>query len=620
MNLIEKLIRAGIPAFDAREIYEWAGGTLPDHSDAMINFGNTTSFRGRYDANNVPWTKEILRALKNPHVREVVVVMPPQASGKTKMAELFMVHRQVTSPTNIGWFTSTNVKADQFSETRLEAMFNSVRGFDRLFSRDRNLKKRRRIVYEDGTYLIIQGAETEGNRASDSYEVVVCDEAYLYETPWLREIVDRTEAYRDTRKILIISVGGMKGSELEQRFQAGNQMELHHHCPRCQQPFPYIFNFKNPRCNIRFDKEAAILHADGRLDLREFAKTVYVFCPQPECGHKMFYDRERLSDMNRNSVYIPMNPGADPSTASFHANAFALGREPWHEILEPWVRLYIRGGVFAAEPHREFITKKLAEFWDDAPHFVTTELKLAGWTRAECIRLKSWLEEKFRVMICDNQRGAKGDIPHRWFVCVAFSDDGRMRVIDAGRLNEWEEVRKKQIELGIPDPTEAKPGPFVVVDRRWDAEEVDQICAQYKWTGSMGSSQDEFVHPPYSQFAGTRQLFTEPRSIDIGFGTAQMGRTYALYFLWATQRIQDKLAALRNAGRVEFPADVGTFCPELATHMNSHRQFMEADKYGKEHRVWKRIGDTPDHIYDCVCQAVVIGCMAGIYKVETTTS
>lgn len=51
--------------------------------------------------------------------------------------------------------------------------------------------------------------------------------------------------------------------------------------------------------------------------------------------------------------------------------------------------------------------------------------------------------------------------------------------------------------------------------------------------------------------------------------------------------------------------------------MNSHRQFMEVDRYQKEKRVWKRIGDTPDHLYDCVCQAVVIGCMAGIYRKET---
>jgi len=614
---IERDFEAETVLPDRREVWEWAGGSRPDKSDAAIDFGDTASFSGRYDINNVPQVKEFLRCCRDPRVREVTFVAPPQDSGKTKGAETYVAYLIMNAPCNMAWNTQTNVKANRWSETRFEPMLQSVHGMADRFHANKHLKKKSQIIFKNGTFLLIQGAETPGNRSSDSVEVQINDEVHLWDTPWLKEMHERTNAYRDTRKIVNISTGGLKGSELHDRFLAGNQMEWQHHCPRCKRPFAYVFNHRDPKCNIRFDLNAAILHADGRLELREFAKTVLVHCPHPECGFKMGYDRDRLAEMNRGGIYIPQNPEADPAIVSLHVNAFALGREPWHEILAPWVRMYIRGGIFAPEVHREFVTKKLAEFYEDMPFAVTTELKLSGWQRADCIRPKSWADEKFRVMICDNQRGAKGDIPHRWFACIAFSAEGRMRIVDAGRLNEWTEVRKKQVELGIPDPTEAKPGPWVVVDRRWDPEEVDEQCALYKWSGSMGSNQDEFVHPPWSQFAGTRQLFTEPRSIDIGFGTKEMGRTFALYFLWSSQRIQDKLARLRNERRVEFPADCGTFCPEMATHMNSHRQFMEPDKFGKEHRVWKRIGDTPDHLYDCICQAVVIGCMAGIYKMES---
>jgi hypothetical protein len=227
---------------------------------------------------------------------------------------------------------------------------------------------------------------------------------------------------------------------------------------------------------------------------------------------------------------------------------------------------------------------------------------------------REWPDEMFRIMVGDNQRGQRGDIPHRWFAGIAFSSTGKMRVFDAGRVNEWVEFRKKQIELGVPNPTEIAPGPWVVIDRRWDPVTVDEWCQRYKWTGSMGAAQNEFVHPPWSPFAGTRQLFTEPRTIDIGFGSADTGRLFSVYFLWAAQRIQDLVAELRNSGMIEFPRDVNDFCPEIVTHMNSHRQIMERDRKGKEVRVWKKIGDTPDHIYDIVCQAVVVGCMAGIYK------
>ncbi len=247
------------------------------------------------------------------------------------------------------------------------------------------------------------------------------------------------------------------------------------------------------------------------------------------------------------------------------------------------------------------------------PFAVTSEIKLSGWMRKDFFIPKSDPDELMRVLCCDNQRGARGDIPHRIYSCCTFSAKGRMRVIDAGRVNEWAELRAKQQELGVPDPTEQKPGPWVLIDRRHDPVKVDEICAQYKWYGTMGYDSDEFVHSQ-GEFAGTRQLFSEPRLIDVGFGTSEMGRSFATYFLWSSQKIQDMLAQKRNDGLIEFPADASSFAPDIGTQMNSHRQFMETDRKNNEKRVWKRIGDTPDHIYDCVSQGMVVGCMAGIYR------
>lgn len=610
-----ELLRRHVVVPDRREPWEWAGGSLPDKSDAAINFGRTTAFKGVYDIDNVPWTREFLRACNNPTVREVTFVAPPQASGKTKAAETYLAFRIVNSPTNCQFNTSTNVKAEQWSETRWDPMLDSVRGIRDKFSDNRNEKKRRRIVFKDGTFLLIQGAETEGNRASDSVELQINDEVYLYERPWLKELYGRTDAYRETRKIINISVGGQKGSELEERFLAGNQLEWHHLCPACRKPFPYVFDHRKPTCNIRFDITKAILHEDGALDLTEFAKTIFVECPS--CRHRMTYDRERLRRANLEGIYIARNPRADPTIVSLHVNAFAIGREPWVEILEPWVRMNLRGGVFPVEILKEFITKPLAEFFEDRPFVVTKAIKLAGWTRAEMRAPGSWKEELFRIMCCDNQRGAQGDIPHRWFVAVAFSK-GVMRVFDGGRVNEWHDLKAKQLELGIPSPTEDKPGPFVLVDRRFDPVTVDERCAEFKWYGSMGADQVEFIHPPWSQFAGTRQLFSEPRSIDIGYGTAEAGRTVATYFLWSSQRAQDLLANLRNMGCVELARDLTDPIPNLATQMNSHRQTVVRDPRGNEKRVWVKIGDTPDHIYDCITQACIVGCMAGVFKMPET--
>ena len=56
--------------------------------------------------------------------------------------------------------------------------------------------------------------------------------------------------------------------------------------------------------------------------------------------------------------------------------------------------------------------------------------------------------------------------------------------------------------------------------------------------------------------------------------------------------------------------------PGMATQFNSHRQAMIADRFDQEKRTWVRIGDMPDDLWDCICQDVVSGCMAGILKKE----
>ena len=63
----------------------------------------------------------------------------------------------------------------------------------------------------------------------------------------------RLRAYKETKKILNISLGADRGSELEERFLAGSQLEWHHHCPACGKPFRYVFDSRSPECNIRFD-------------------------------------------------------------------------------------------------------------------------------------------------------------------------------------------------------------------------------------------------------------------------------------------------------------------------------------------------------------------------------
>lgn len=607
---LERLARELWPTTDRREIWEWAA----EH----VDFGNNAAFKGAYSIDNVPWTREILRAFKNPYVREITVVMPPQESGKTKAAEVCLCWRAVNSPAPMAFNPCTNVKAEQWSDTRWKQMLLACPAVREKFSDNRHDQKKVRMIFRDGTFLIVQGAETPANRQSDSVEVQVNDEVNLWDKPWLKEMHNRLLAYNKSRKILNIGVGGNEGSEQQEKFLEGNQLEWSHHCPACGQVFQYVFDHRSPKCNIKFDLNKAVQHVDGRIDLSEFDKSVFVVCPLPHCGHKMQWSEELMMKLNRNGVYVPMNPNANPELVSIHANAFAIGARPWSKILEPWVRLNAKGGVFASEILKEFVTQPLAEFWKDRPVSVSKDIKLGSYTRSDMLKHGAWEDEWIRVMAVDNQHGARGDIEHRWFACRAFARDGRSRLIDCGRINEWPEVRDRQRALGVLDYSAQRPGPWVVVDRRYNPTDVDEVCSRMKWFGLMGQDTDKFVHGSNSRWGEQQMLFSDEKIMDVGFGT-DAGRRICVYHFWSSQKVQDLLAALRGgkAQSWELPADLNEFCPEYVDHINSHRQQMDVSpKSGKERLVWNKIGGWPDHLYDCESMLVVLGLMAGIFKKE----
>lgn len=625
MNLVETLVRESLPLPDRRSTSGWAA--------EEIDFGSSEAFKGQYDVENVPWIKGLFDALDNPRIRKVSFIGPPQESGKTKAAEVYMCRRICTAPAKMAFNLTTNLKAEKWADTRWVQMIgkDGIKPFcpkvGDHFTGDRHDKKKKRILFKEGTFLIVQGAELDDNRQSDSVEVQVNDECQLWLAPWLTQMHARCRAFVGSEKILNIGLGGNIGSEWHVEHQSGTSDEWSHHCPHCDELFQYRFNLRDPAgSNIHFDKTKIQIRTDGTIDFTEFRPTVYVTCPH--CKGRIDYDEELLAKLNleamrRGDGWVRTNPGANPDHVSMHINAFAIGRRPWWQIVEPFIRATMGRSVFATELLKQFITEELCEFWEERPAIIKKEMKLGDFTRREMKDPTFWRDEWIRVMGLDNQHGAAGDIAHRWFLALAFARDGRMRVIDCGRINEWEECRKKQIELNIPDWSQERPGPWVVVDRRHDPEGVDEVCSRYKWFGMLGTDTDEFLHPKDSPWEGQKLLFSDERVLNLGFGKNDQAknelitenRLVACYYLYAKQKIEGILATIRagKAESLEWPRDIEEFCPEASTHMNSHHQVVESTKNG-EKTMWRGIGHVPDHIYDCMTELTTLGLMAGVFK------
>ncbi|MBS0328233.1 MAG: phage terminase large subunit family protein [Proteobacteria bacterium] len=619
MNVVEQTFRQSAPLPDDEEIWDWAAR----HCD----FGTAEAKKGRYNVANYPWTKDWLRAFRDPTVRQIGIYAPPQESGKTTAAQVCMGWRIDRMPAKMAFNTTTNVKAKKWSETRWDQTVTYMPVIADKFAPGLHKQKKDLVKFVDGTFLMIQGAEVDANRQSDTIEVQINDERMLWERPWASEMHNRTLAYLETRKILDLGLGGKTGTEWHEQWLEGTQKEWSHHCPKCRRIFQYIFDHKNPKCSVRFDLTKARLYSDGRLDLREFEPTIHIRCPH--CAEKFGYDAELWERMNAEGEYVQMNPTADPKKETFHVNAFAIGRRPFVEILKPWVRMNLRGGIFNMEALQTFITHELCEFWEDRPIVVNADVKLGSYHRADVLQppvfkdgkcVSGWADEWIRVLVGDNQQGEKGDVKHRWFLCRAFSKDGRSRLVDCGRLDHWESVEDKRKELGVPAWSEDLPGPWVAFDRRFDPIEVDDICSRYRWYGMMGADRPYFLHGPASEHAGKQMPFSEEQYVDVGFGTSEQGRKHAIYYYFASQRVQDFLALLRGgkAETWELPADLASFCPEYVEHINAHRQKVVEGKNGTETRVWYKLSGWDDHLNDCEQEAVVLGLMAGVFVMPET--
>ncbi len=264
MNAVVEILRRTVIEPDRRPIWEWAGGTkAKDWKDANVDFGNRYAFKGRFDVENVPWTRAIYEAWADPRVREVTVIMPPQESGKTVAAEVCLAHTIATRPGNMAFNLKTNKKGEHWQETRWAQVQKSCDAVQAKLDSNPHKQKKGKVIFADGTWLLAQGAEEDANRQGDSVEYQFNDEGHLWERPWLDQMHSRCLAYEDTCKKMNLSVGGDVGGELEDRFLAGNQLEWHHHCPACEKPFRYVFDVKRPDCNIRFDLKKVVQRKDG---------------------------------------------------------------------------------------------------------------------------------------------------------------------------------------------------------------------------------------------------------------------------------------------------------------------------------------------------------------------
>lgn len=598
---IESVFRRLFTVKDRRPIVEWA------HDNIRFQAG-LHSFPGPFDVSNLPWTRRIYEAWKDPKVRRIVVSGAPQSSGKTVAAQVCMAWQATNDPAPIGFYSNTDSNAKFFSDTRWKQMKDSCAPLNAKIAKD--LKQQ--VMFKDGSFLLMLGAESKANRQSHTFRVIVKDEAWMYDAGAGGEIDKRKDSFNRTGdwKIIELGTGGVAKSEFAENHGKGTREVWEVPCPHCGGYHDYKWR-KDDGGVFRWDLKLA---DDGKtVDIEKTLDTLHVECPH--CHEKITWSQSGRVAANARGRWRATNEQADPSIVSITIPAFASGEE-WRPHVRKWIELGHGRSVGKKKALQDFIMLVLAEFWEDVQTVEKQDLPHGDYCRDDMLNGK-WLwpdgteREVLRLATADYQHGAQGDSEHLWFVVRAYAENGDSRLVDCGRVNGFSDLAVRWEAAGVkpaPDGNHINSRGFV--DIAFNENVILDDLMLHQWMGIRGEDRDtrnrggSFPHTFKKGDTGETftvwKNFSEVKWRAVGVGRSGGSGQYVPAYHINNQGIQDILFELRGGRSVtwEVPSDIEEFCPEYAKHLGSHVRRNVARDGDKPDFRWQAVSPQ-DHLYDC---------------------
>ena len=485
--------------------------------------------------------------LHNHRVKEVTVLGAVQ-SAKSAMQEAHACFAVSEDPGMLMWNFQTNEDAKEAAESRIQKMFAATRPVrDKLPGHGR---QRTTAINFDELYLIIQGAETKANLQSKSVRWQINDEVWLWPDGHLSEARKRVSAFWNS-SILNVSTGSLKGSEIDIAFLEADQREWMFECPSCHTFQKYHIKRKGDTGGVTWDDNETT-HDGMEWNKLEVAKTVRYEC---DCCDHIFKDNPRTRrEMNLSSKYVAQNPNPLPGKVSFHYNALAVEWIPWADVVLEFLNATQLAKQGLLLPLKEVVMKRFAEAWEERGAEEAVAVATSGY-----LMLEPWDRMADKFMAVDVQ-----DLGF-WVGARYFSDDGASRGYYYEYIPTWDDVRAKQLELGIEDKkvaVDASFGPGKMGPRA-----VFYECCKYGWTALQGDDKEYFSIIDKKTGLSRRRLygrmqFGDPligqKATNAKYDPKKMKLRVCPLFRWSNPGVKDILENLsRGRGAPwEIPKDV----------------------------------------------------------------
>ena len=525
---------------------------------------------------------DILNDLQDPDVYQSAVV-GHTGMGKSAILECAScwIVSEAPGPTLV--LGQTDKTVQEWMETRMNKAFEKCEAVSKLLphGKDRHDKKKTSVLFRHMEFLT--GAANLSSTQEKSMRYTLGDEPWAWKHGVLGEFLARHHD-RWNRKNLMLAQGGVEDDDWHTHTKNGAGYDRGFVCPDCKTA--QTFQWKQ----VKFE---SIKDENGDWDWPLIFETVQYECACVSCDTRWSDTPKDRQNLAAQSLFLPRNNAHIPGRITRYIPAMANPRIQFKTLVQEWLQSESEWAKGNQTPRRQFIQKRLAQFWVEKPEVPSLLIdEDRKYKASDYVNGEKWQHEIYRFLTIDVQKD------HFWGRIRAWAADGQSIGIYEGKITAWENIKQVQEKYDIDDR-------FVFIDSRYRPDEVakwrmklhDQKTPKM-WNMIMGENAKG-----YRVKLGKRIMLRTFSSMISA--TTQSGVPYR-FFKFSNLRAKDMLAAFMRGDGPYYGIE-SDHSPQYAKQMQSETKKM----FGNDWR-WVPIKEHyPNHLWDCEVMQIVAACVSG---------
>jgi hypothetical protein len=449
---------------------EWCERDLPDGRSRLWIPSGQASSPGPFSFAGREYAKVIVDFFSAPGLTDLAACFGSQL-GKTVALMAGLSSKMVRDVCAAMWAMPNEKLAKRFSRGRWIPFLRASAALQGYIPTGSNRHLFSILSQRLGSSMLdFIGSNSPANLSSTPVGIAVADEIDKFavenasEAAALNLLEQRTKDFPEPKRAKTSTPTTVDGP-IWQEFLKGNQCRYFCPCPHCGKRVVKawsksytIFKLTGDEAFATWDNEAKVPRGRGwegvGWDLERVERSARYQCPH--CGGHILDGHNTM--MVREGLWTPTNPYAPASFISLHLPSL-YGSSSLTRV-GALAKSFLQGkrGLLGL---KGFINGELAEP-DEGQGMVAERVEIISPADAPAIA-----EKMIRFLGCDYQQ-----IRPHWAVCREFDAYGNSRLVEWFTWENFEELRAKQIELGVDDQD-------VGIDTGHKASEVYEECARH---------------------------------------------------------------------------------------------------------------------------------------------